>query len=186
MIGYIKGNVVYRSANYVIIDTGGVGYKVYVSPTLLGNEKLTLFCFHQVREDTSNIYGFSKAEELEIFELLLSVNGVGPKAALSLVGALGKERILQSIAQGDLSVFKSIPGIGNKVAAKIIVELKSKVVSGDKGSFLLPEDDETVEAMVTLGYKKSEILPYLAKLPANITSVQDKVKYVLKNIGKKP
>jgi len=185
MIGYLKGKVVYRGSNYVIVDTGGVGFKAHVPPSLLDRENLELFCFHQVREDTSDIYGFSKPQDLEVFELLLSVSGVGPKATLTLVSALGCEKIIHSISDGDLSVFKSIPGIGNKVAAKIIVELKSKMVKGDKGAFLLPEDDETVEAMVALGFKSSEVLPYLAKIPENITTVQEKVKYVLKNIGKR-
>jgi Holliday junction DNA helicase RuvA len=123
---------------------------------------------------------------LQVFELLLSVSGVGPKAALLLVSNLGKDRILDAIARSDTSVFKSVSGIGNKVAAKIIVELKTKVIAGDAGTVLLPEDDETIEALVTLGYKKSEVLPYLAKIPKNITSFQDKVKYVLKSVGKKP
>lgn len=184
MIGYLKGRVIYNGANYVILDTGTVGYKVFVSPVILGKKEMSLFTHHHVHEDVNDLYGFEKENELEIFELLLSVSGVGPKAALSVVSALGGERILQAISEGEISVFKSIPGIGNKVAAKIIVELKSKVTAGDKGKFILPQSDETVEALVTLGFKKSEVLPYLSKIPSDLKSVQEKVKYVLKNIGK--
>ena len=185
MIGYLKGKVVYRGANYVILNTGSVGYKVFIPPPIAGKSELTLFIYNHIREGINDLYGFEKPQELEIFELLLSVSGVGPKAALSLVSALGSERILQAISEGELSVFKAIPGIGNKVAAKIIVELKSKVMAGDKGNFLLPESDETVEALISLGFKKNEILPYLAKIPSDLKTVQDKVKYVLKNVGKK-
>ena len=185
MISYLKGQVVHRGSNYVVVDTGGVGYKVYIPAPLLGKKNLELFCFHQVREDASDLYGFELAEELEIFQMLLSVSGVGPKAALSLVSALGKNRIITAISSSDTTAFKSIPGIGNKVAAKIIVELKSKVMSGDTGGSLLPEDDETVEALVGLGYRKQEILPHLKDIPDNLKSTQEKVKFLLKQIGKK-
>ena len=184
MLAYLKGQVVRRGSNFVVVDTGGVGYKVYIPAPLLGKKELTLFCFHQVREDASDLYGFETAEELEIFEMLLSVSGVGPKAALTLVSALGKNKIISAISSSDTTAFKSIPGIGNKVAAKIIVELKSKVMSGDTGS-LLPEDDETVEALVGLGYRKQEILPHLRAIPQDLVSVQDKVKFLLREIGKK-
>jgi Holliday junction DNA helicase RuvA len=186
MIGFIQGKIIHQAASYVtILTSAGVGYKVHVPFKEREKNEVKFFIHHHIREDTNDLYGFESSEDLLVFELLLSVSGVGPKAALSLVSALGRDSILRAIADGDVSVFKSISGIGNKVAAKIIVELKGKVVAGAGSGILIPEDDETVEALVGLGYKKSEVLPYLAKIPKDVKSVQDKVKYVLKSAGKK-
>jgi len=186
MIGFIKGKVVGRRANSaVILTASGVGYKVFLPVGLISKPEVELFTHHHIREDASDLYGFANSEELQVFELLLSVSGVGPKAALNLVSALGKTRILDAISAGDVSSFKAIPGIGNKVAAKIIVELKGKVATQGKGGNLIPDEDETVEALVSLGYKKNEINPILSKMPKEIVTVQDKVKYVLKSAGKK-
>lgn len=185
MIGFIEGKVISRRANNIIVLTAsGVGYKVYLPIGLADKNKVELFIYHHVREDSNDLYGFGCVEELEVFELLLSVSGVGPKAALSLVSGLGKDSILKAISEGDVTAFKAIPGIGNKVAAKIIVELKSKVAGG-AGQTLIPEEDETLEALVALGFKKNEIIPYLAKIPKDVKSVQDKLKFFLKSVGKK-
>jgi len=185
MIGYIKGKTVYSGANYLVVETGGVGYKVFVTPELLGAKEVELFVFHNIREDVSDLYGFKTQEELNVFELLLSVSGVGPKAGLAIISGIGAPKVISAISGGDTTVFKSIPGIGVKVAAKIIVELKNKVAGNSLTTSLLPEEDETVEALVSLGYKKQEIMPYLKDIPSELKSVQDKVKYVLRSINKR-
>ena len=116
--------------------------------------------------------------------MLLGVSGVGPKAGLAIVANLGRNNILAAISQNDPSLFKTVPGIGAKVAAKIVLELKSKV-EGGAGEVLMPQDDETVEALVGLGYSKHEILPYLKEIPYDKKTVAEKVKYILKNVGRK-
>lgn len=185
MIGYIKGKIIHRGINYIIVDTGAVGYKIFVPDSLKTKKEVALFTYHQVREDASDLFGFESAQDLEIFEMLLSVSGVGPKVAMAIVTALGRDKIISAITKGETTVFKSISGIGTKVAAKIIVELRSKISKGDFGDDFLAEDDETIEALASLGLKKSEIMPVLRELPDNIKSVQDKVKFVLKNVGRK-
>jgi Holliday junction DNA helicase RuvA len=184
MIGYIKGKVVYLGNGYLIVDTGGVGYKAHVSLQDLRNvdDSVELFIYHNIREDASDLYGFSNSSDLEIFEMLLSVNGVGPKAAMSIVSSLGKDKIIQAIIDSDQNLFKTISGIGAKVAAKIIVELKNKVSKGEVGVSFLDQSDETVEALVALGLKKQEILPILKDIPKELIDTQDKVKFVLKHV----
>lgn len=184
MIGYIKGKVVYLGANNLIVDTGGVGYKVNVSPQDLKsvNSEVEFFIYHNIREDASDLFGFSASENLEIFEMLLTVNGVGPKAAMTIISHLGREKVLQAIMDSDQNLFKTIPGIGAKVAAKIIVELKNKVSRGEVGISFLDQSDETVEALIALGLKKQEILPVLKEIPADLIDTQDKVKFVLKHV----
>jgi len=185
MIGYIKGKVVHRGLNYVIVSTSGVGYKVYVTDEIKSKKSVELFIYHYLREDASDLFGFEKMPDLEIFEMLITVSGVGPKVAMALTSGLGREKIISAIARSEPTIFRTIPGVGAKVAAKIIVELKNKIASGDFGDGLFEKEDETIEALMSLGLKKNEIMPILLEMPDNLTSVQDKVKYVLKNVGKK-
>jgi Holliday junction DNA helicase RuvA len=185
MIAYLKGKAVYHGANYLVVETGGIGYKVFVGPDTAGKKEVQLFIYHYIREDTDTLYGFETKDELEIFELLLSVSGVGPKAALAIISGLGANKIISAIGRGDATLFKTISGIGGKVAAKIIVELKNKVEGGTLTTSLLPEEDETVEALTSLGYKMHEIIPYLKDIPESATTTQEKIKFVLKNVGKR-
>lgn len=182
MIAYIKGKIVNSGLSFLVVNTGGVGYKVFTTSSTKKGEMIELHCFHQVREDVSDLYGFAKTEDLNIFEQLICVSGVGPKMALNIVGELGRDKIILAISKNDPAIFKTVSGVGNKVAAKIVVELKSKI-SG--GNFDLPQEDDTVEALLALGLKRHEILPYLQEIPENLKSVQEKIKFVLKNVGKK-
>jgi Holliday junction DNA helicase RuvA len=184
MIGYLKGTIVDKRSNFIIIDVNGVGYKVYLPncPKSL-NESVELYIHQHIREDANDLYGFLTSSELEVFELLIQVAGVGPKLGQTILQTLGKNKILGSIEQNDAGVFKTVSGVGSKVAAKIIVELKSKI-SGSSDN-LLPEEDETLEALVSLGYKKSEIMPYMQGIPQELTSVQEKIRFILSRVGKK-
>jgi len=182
MIGYIKGKIINSGANFLVIDTGGVGYKVFTAVGAKKGAVVELHCYHHVREDMSGLYGFASAEDLAVFEQLILVSGVGPKMALNLVGALGRDKIISAISQNDPSVFKTVGGVGNKVAAKIVVELKNKIAGG---GFDLPQDDDTIDALLSLGLKRDEVLPYLRDIPKNLTRAEDKVRFVLKNVGRK-
>lgn len=184
MIGYLKGKIILRRAGFAIIETGGVGYKVFVAGDFPSSGISEAYIFHNIREDASDLYGFLTQEMLGVFELLVSVNGVGPKVAMNLVANLGAKAIFAAIANNDPSIFKTVPGVGTKVAAKIVVELKNKVAGG-ASSDILPQEDETVEALLALGYKKNEIYPIIQTMPAELIDVRQKVRYVLKNVGKK-
>jgi len=182
MISYIKGRVVNSGLNFLVVETAGVGYKVFCAARAKRGATIELHCYHQVREDASDLYGFSAPQDLAVFEMLLSVSGVGPKMALNLVSNLGRDKIIAAIAKNDPSVFKTVSGVGNKVAAKIVVELKNKIAGG---GIELPQEDDTIDALLALGLKRDEILPYLRDIPADLSRVEDKVKFVLKNVGKK-
>jgi Holliday junction DNA helicase RuvA len=186
MIGYISGKVKFLGNNYAVIEAGGVGYKIFVFSNfkMIENEEAEFFIHHHVKEDASNLYGFSSKDDLDIFERLLEVSGVGPKAALGIVGSLGREKIVSAIKESDQNLFKSISGIGAKVAAKIIVELKNKIdkTEVDLSTF---HNDETVDALLALGLKKNEILPALKSIPSDLKDIQSRIKFVLKNVAKK-
>jgi Holliday junction DNA helicase RuvA len=185
MIAYLSGKIIMHRSNWIIIDTGSIGYKVFVLPTAhydIG-ENYSLYTHEYIREDRDDLYGFNTLEELEIFEILISVSGLGPKIGLMILSTRTKSEIEKAIELGDVKVFQSVKGIGKKLAAKIILELKNKLdisqldnLSGDKSV-----DLETENALMALGYKKQEIQPMLKKLPKNIKTLDNKVKWVLKN-----
>jgi Holliday junction DNA helicase RuvA len=186
MIAKLTGKISHRSASWLILDVSGVGYKVFCHVGSLDDAALTtLFTHHYIREDQQTLYGFTTLAELELFELLITVNGVGPKAAMAIMSSSKSDRIVNAIAQGDTAVFKAISGIGPKVAAKIIVELKSKV--GGIGGYDLTGFDasnEVVDALETLGYKKPEIAAVLKEMPADLKDTQTKVKWALKAMAR--
>ncbi len=185
MIGYVKGKIIAKSSNSLILENQGLGYKINTGNFPKGEigQEAEFYCYHYVREDINDLFGFQNYESLEFFELLLSVSGVGPKVAQTILNNLSKQKIIQAIDTNDLNLFKSIPGIGTKVAAKIIVELKSKLSKNDIDLNSI-ENDETVDALLALGLKKAEILPALKNIPPDMDSVQEKVKFVLKNVSK--
>lgn len=193
MIAYLKGKVVLFKWGLVILDVGGVGYKVAVNPQInIPNnivdtgESVELFVHEQIREDTDDLYGFLSYQELELFEKLISVNGVGPKAGLAIMSAAKCEKIIRSILSDDLSFFTSISGIGKKVAAKIILDLKSKL-SGDKTISLsnLDGQNDVLDALESLGYKKSELTSILGQIPTDLTTSEEKVRWSLQQLNKK-
>ena len=188
MIAYLSGKIVLSRIGYVILDTGGVGYKVFVSNADVGDTDVCeLFIHEHIREDSDDLYGFKKYEDLEIFQKLISVNGVGPKVAMTIMTVTGSDKIIGAIISDNISFFQGIPGIGKKVAAKIILELKSKI-SNLEGSGIIGkmgEENEVVEALISLGYKKQEIGQVLTKMPETIKSFEEQIRWFLKNNQKR-
>ena len=132
MLAYIKGTLEMKMTEYVVIDVGGLGYKVFMSSIgmeKLGNigEKVKVYTYYRVREDDISIYGFNSNEELRMFELLLSVSGVGAKTALAMLAVCTPSEFVLAIVSEDINVLTSIPGIGPKSAKRIILELKDKI-----------------------------------------------------------
>ncbi|MEI8143357.1 MAG: Holliday junction branch migration protein RuvA [Candidatus Berkelbacteria bacterium] len=187
MIAYLKGKIVLASQGRLIIDVSGVGYKVMVASQKsqeIGSET-ELFIHEHIREDADDFYGFEKYEELELFERLISVNGVGPKAGLLIMAAGSVAEIVSSIQLGNIAFFKSITGIGNKVAAKIILELKDKVANISDAELIgnFDQEDDVVEGLISLGYKKAELTKIIAKIPADLTESEDKIRWCLRNLS---
>ena len=185
MLAYIKGTLEMKMTEYVVIDVGGLGYKVFMSGTgmdQLGEigKEVKVYTYYRVREDDISIYGFNTNEELRMFELLLSVSGVGAKTALSMLAVCTPSEYVLAIVSEDINVLTSIPGIGPKSAKRIILELKDKIkkeqqiqelTSASKNSKTISEtnvkvkqlieDDnkvqEAIAALQVLGYNKKEI-----------------------------
>jgi Holliday junction DNA helicase RuvA len=193
MISYLKGKVVLARFGVLIVDTCGVGHKVIVSPQIEIKpnivdlqEPIELFIHEHIREDADDLYGFISYEELELFERLISVNGVGPKAGMAIMSSGKADEIVRAIISDNLGFFTAISGIGKKAAAKIILDLKSKL-SGDRSVNILSGDsasEDLTEALHSLGYKQIEIMSVIGKIPATAETLEDKIKWCLKNLAK--
>jgi len=193
MISYLRGKIKLARFGLVIIDVNGVGYKVCVPPQIGLPENIVdtqkeceLFIHHHIKEDASDLYGFLTFQELELFEKLLSVNGVGPKAAMTIISMASTEKIIEAITIEDSNFFQSASGIGKKVAIKIILDLKSKISNLKySGNINGGQHEDIYDGLETLGYKKVEIDKIINKLPKELKTSEDKIRWMLKNLSKK-
>ncbi len=184
MIAYLKGKILLKDSDYIILETNGVGYKVFVPEGLFrqftqGQEQVEIFCALQVRkEETMELYGLPSFEALKLFEVFRDVSGIGPKAAM-LLTSLGKsEDIRKAIDQRNTAFFR-IKGIGEKKIQKIILELTGKL-----GSFESKRSsgDEVVDSLVNLGFSKAEARDALSRIPEEVVDPEQKIKEALKII----
>src|SRR3989344_8413746 len=145
MISYVSGTVIEKSTRFVVVDVGGVGYRVFVTEDTLRLLKIgvaaTLKTHHSVREDTEELFGFLDEEDLKLFELLLGVPGIGPKTALNILNVATPETLRRSIISNETAYLTKISGIGKKTAEKIVLELKEKLGKGQEGTTLKEEVD---------------------------------------------
>ena len=188
MIGSLKGKIILRTDKYLIVETSGVGYKVSVSPDTLSKaqkleSEIFLWIHTHVREDAFDLYGFLDKEELEFFEMLINVSGIGPKGALSILGITSIETLRKAISIGDTSYLTKISGIGRKTAEKIVIELRDKVGKELEGSSLQVELD-ALEALKSLGYSGVEARDALKKVSPDVNT-NTKIKEALKILGGK-
>jgi Holliday junction DNA helicase RuvA len=162
MIGSLRGPVTHVGIDHVLVELGGIGYRVVVSPANLARlrpgSEAHLFTHHLVREDQQALFGFAKVEELAFFELLMTVSGVGPRLALAITAAHAVTKLQLAIVTDDVDVFTSVSGVGRKTAQRIILELKEKVhaagiAAGGGGS---TADSDVVAALESLGYTATE------------------------------
>lgn len=157
MIASLRGRVIARGVDHVVLETNGLGYKVFV-PRQPDGDELLLHTHQVVREDGHFLYGFGSREELALFELLIGVSGVGPKAALALLSVSRPADVATAIATGDASALARAPGVGKKTAERLIVDLRSKVsgiAAAPSGTAPLP-GDEVAAALQTLGFTAAE------------------------------
>lgn len=188
MIGSLKGKITYKSATYIILETSGVGYKVSLPQVLLVplkvGQDLSLVIHTYVREDQLTLYGFQTLAELEFFELLLTVSGVGPKSAIAIM-SLAEIGVLKSaIGSGDATVFKKVSGIGTKTAERVIVELKEKLKGEAAAMPVAKDQSEVVDALLSLGYSQQEAREALKSIPSNVKDLETKVKTALQSLHK--
>lgn len=201
MFAYIKGTYEARSLDYIVVETNGVGYKIFMSENSMqsiGNigDEVKVYTYLKVREDDMSIYGFSSNEELKIFELLISVSGVGTKSAITILSNIEPSTLAAAVVSEDVAELKKLPGIGAKSAQRIILELKDKMkalntVSTDenvaaKAKISIPSEnvEELTSALIFLGYSKKEIEKVLPKLDANSKNLEDMIKKALALLSK--
>ncbi len=191
MIGYLKGKIFSVKPTQVVIDVSGVGYIVNISlntfEKISGNENAELFIHTHVREDAFSLFGFSSEVEKEMFELLISVSGIGPKLALSVFSGIKVDDLRTAISRGDLNRMCAIPGIGKKTAERLIVELKQKVEKiseSIKGDESYSSRNEAVAALVSLGYNQ-KVAEKSVRDATDISpnaSLEEIIKQALKNL----
>lgn len=191
MISYIEGKIIFREEKFIIIKTGGIGFKVFVLPDLnLENEEIKLFTYLNVKEDALTLYGFLDYKELELFELLISISGIGPKAGLGILSLADTETIKVAIVKNDASVLTRVSGIGKKTAERVILELKNKILISDIGdledkSKEISEHSDAIDALISLGYNAGEAKNALSRISPEVKDVGERVRMALKEMGKK-
>ncbi len=185
MIGSLRGIILEKYLTAVLLEVHGVGYRVTLSTHALSacSSQGELFCYihDHIREDAHELYGFLQSADMELFEQLISISGVGPKVALTILSLGTADTVCRAIMDGDLTRLTSVPGVGKKTAQKIILELKGQLVESDDAS---GEDHEVVEALQSLGYSASQARDVLKHVPSEITNPSDRVRQALKFLGK--
>jgi Holliday junction DNA helicase RuvA len=188
MIASVRGVVASVGQDSIVVQVGGVGFRVFVPRALLDGldgpgQELTLFTHLHVRENELTLYGCATEEEIALFRLLLGVSGVGPKVALSILSFLPPDRLRAAIAQEDVTSLARVPGIGPKTAKKLVFDLKDKVaieaLPGVPQPVLTEADADLIAALTGLGYSVSEAQEAMRHLPREVISLEERVRLAL-------
>lgn len=203
MISYIKGEIAYNGGDRLIVENNGIGYEVIVpafSAQQLCSQKgeVTVYTYMSVREDGITLFGFATREEKAVYEKLISVSGIGPKAAVSILGVMNPSQLITAIVTGDAAAIARAPGIGKKTAQRVILDLKDKIGNDDLTAAFEGDaeaaaavtaaagDDrsEAAEALIALGYTRSEALRAVAKVYNETMDVQKILSAALKELSR--
>ena len=191
MIAQLTGVIANKDGGSIILDVGGVGYRIFVSPDTFeqlnaqDTGKVSLFTHLAVRENALDLYGFLEQEELHFFEMLISISGIGPKSALAILSVADISTLKQAVKTGDSSYLTKVSGIGTKNAQKIVLELNNKIgILDEIGDPALLEDMDTFEALKSLGYSTGEARVVLKQIPRTVSGAKDRLKEALKLLGK--
>lgn len=198
MFAYIKGSLEQKSNNYVVIDVGGIGYKIFMATKAIEalgeiGEIVKVHTHYYVREDNISLYGFNTNEELRMFELLLQVSGIGAKSAIAMLSEISPSSFALAVISDDISQLVKIPGIGKKTAARIVLELKDKlkteeaIAKTEEVKISITNEEETSEAIAALqvlGYTKREIEKALENVDTKKLQLEEIIKQGLKNLAR--
>jgi len=189
MIAKLTGKIEYSKDKWIIVDVSGVGYKVFLTDFTLGKiaglGEASFYIHTYVREDILALYGFVNSEEKEMFELLISISGIGPKAAMGILSIADPISIRTAILNNNPSILTKVSGVGKKTAERVILELQNKVADispEDRKDGL--SDSETMDALIAMGYSAFQAREALKLIPSDIESVEEKIKFSLKKMGK--
>ncbi len=195
MISFLKGAILNKGAGYVIIRVGDIGYKVFINPVFYADldigQETEVYTHQHVREDALDLFGFRSLLELELFELLLSVSGVGPKSALGVLTIAGAQDIKESIARGDSTLLTKVSGIGRRTAERVVLELREKILKtllrqgygGQATDSGMVVGDE-IDALMALGYSMTQARDALCQVDASVKDSGERIKQALKKLGK--
>ena len=198
MFAYIKGSLEQKSNNYVVIDVGGIGYKIFMATKAIEalgeiGKAVKVHTHYYVREDNISLYGFNTNEELRMFELLLQVSGIGAKSAIAMLSEISPSSFALAVISDDISQLVKIPGIGKKTAARIVLELKDKlkteeaITKAEEVKLSITNEEETSEAIAALqvlGYTKREIEKALENVDTKKLQLEEIIKQGLKNLAR--
>ncbi|UCG10080.1 MAG: Holliday junction branch migration protein RuvA [Dehalococcoidia bacterium] len=193
MIASLQGKIEALGSDWAIISVAGIGFQVYMPTSTLASlsavgEEVKLYTYLQIREDSAALYGFASADELALFQTLISVSGLGPRLALAMLSAMDVEKLTIGIATGSAELLTEIPGIGKKMASRLILELKDKIGAGRvpvPTSQVAAENADIIAALTALGYSTTEATRAVATLPATDLTLEEKVKLALQYFGGK-
>lgn len=191
MIASLEGIIELKGEKFMVLSVGGVGYKVFAGQDTLQKipekgAKVKLWIHHHIREDTSALYGFLHFAELDLFEALIAISGIGPKGALGVLGVAPVDTLKKAIAAGDTSYLTRVSGIGKKMAEKIVLELREKMAG--RGVLVdapeLKSEADALDALVAFGYAQRDAREALSAVSQEVTEVGERVRAALKKLGK--
>ncbi|MCK4781817.1 Holliday junction branch migration protein RuvA [Candidatus Parcubacteria bacterium] len=187
MISYLSGKIVLKKEKFIVLDVGGVGYKIFLSKKTLekiseNDKSFEIFCYLCVRENALDLYGFLDFKELEFFELLIGISGVGPKMALEISSLGPLEKLRKEIEYQHEDIFSGVLGIGKKKARTIILELSGKLKEISKEK--IKKIDEAENALANLGFSRQKAKEALSQVPEEIKAPEKRIKQALKILGK--
>jgi len=192
MISYLRGKIINKAPNYCLLDVAGVGYQIFMGENFLNELRVgseaEIYTHHQVREDASDLYGFKTLVDRELFELLLTVSGVGPKSALGILSLAATDDVKETIVRGDADLLTKVSGIGKKTAERIVLELKNKVLRSVGSTTPLNSSSfggDEIDALMSLGYSLNEARSALNSVDPSIIDSGQRVKEALKRMAKK-
>lgn len=197
MIAYLKGKIGIKARDYIVIDVNNIGYKVYMTETEISTldveSEIKVFTYMRVREDDISLYGFLSNEELMMFELLISVGGIGAKSATSILSNITPSKFALAVISNDVNSLKKLPGIGVKSAQRIILELKDKIKTDDainsdnsieNDADLSNNGQDALDALQVLGYSRKDIEKVFEKIDTQNLNTEDMIKEGLKRLSR--
>jgi holliday junction DNA helicase RuvA len=193
MIAYLKGTLLNKSKNFLIVENLGLGYQVFVAPTVytevVTGQPLELYIHDHIKEDAHDLYGFRNLDELEMFELLISISGVGPKSGLGVMAIASVADLKEAIVRGDATLLTKVSGVGRKTAERVVLELREKIAAlpqgasgGQAGDFQSQSDE--LDALMALGYSLVQSRDALKQVDPQIAKSGERIREALKYLAK--
>ena len=192
MISYLKGTILNKRKNFIILEVNGIGYQVFLNPTffveLITGQPLEIYTHQHIKEDALDLYGFKNLEELEMFELLLSISGVGPRSALGILAVANPEELKISIGRGDSSLLTKVSGVGKKTAERIVLELRDKIshieIVPSAGGGSVDVSGDEIDALISLGYSLQQAREAMRAVDPQISNSSERIREALKKMGR--